>query len=164
MRALALALLLTGMAAPGAWASRSIPTAQDPALEERLFSLASELRCLVCQNQTLADSDAALAADLRQEMREQMQAGASDDQVVQFLVARYGEFVLYRPPFEPMTLLLWLGPALGVAIATGIVVKSVRRRTRWSPPEPLSVEERARLGSLLGPSRPEEGDRGDEAG
>ena len=121
--------------------------AQAPAVEERVKALAEELRCLVCQNQTLADSNAPLAVDLRNQIREQVKAGASDEQVVGFMVARYGDFVRYRPPFTATTFLLWAGPFLFL-LAGAILL--FRRVTRSRPGDPgLSDEERARAAKLL---------------
>ena len=121
--------------------------AQAPDAEERVKALAEELRCLVCQNQTLADSNAPLAVDLRNQIREQVQAGASDEQVVDFMVARYGDFVRYRPPFTATTFFLWVGPFLFL-IAGAILL--LRRVTKSPPEEPgLSDEDRARAAKLL---------------
>jgi cytochrome c-type biogenesis protein CcmH len=120
---------------------------EDPVLEKRVMALASELRCLVCQNQTLADSHADLALDLRQSIREQMQRGASDKEIVGFMTARYGDFILYRPPLKAATLLLWLGPFLLLALGAVLLVRRIRRRP-GAPPE-LSEAERARAARLL---------------
>src|SRR5262245_32546410 len=103
----------------GAGAREAAPAAADPALEARVTALASELRCLVCQNETIADSHADLAVDLRDQIREKMRQGQSNDQIVAFMVDRYGDFVLYRPPLKASTVLLWFGPLL-LALA-GIV-------------------------------------------
>ena len=112
-----------------AFAKDAAPAASDPALEERMLLIAAELRCLVCQNQTIADSHAGLAEDLREEIRKQLRAGRSDDEVRRYMTDRYGDFILYRPPFKPTTVLLWLGPALLLAIgATALVVSLLRRR------------------------------------
>jgi cytochrome c-type biogenesis protein CcmH len=119
----------------------------DPALENRVANLAHELRCLVCQNQTLADSNATLAVDLRNQIREQLQQGASDQDVIDFMVARYGDFVLYRPPFKAATLLLWLGPFL--LLALGALMLWRRLRQRRSPEPALSDAQRARAARLL---------------
>ena len=122
--------------------------AEDPALDKRVAGLAHELRCLVCQNQTLADSNAPLAVDLRNQIREQLQGGASERDVIDFMVARYGDFVLYRPPFKASTLLLWAGPFL-LLLALGACLL-VRRLVRRRAPEPqLSEAERARAAKLL---------------
>ena len=119
----------------------------DPALEQRVTGLSHELRCLVCQNQSLAESNAPLAVDLRNQIREQLQAGASDQDIIDFMVARYGDFVLYRPPFKAATLLLWVGPFLLLALGVGVLLRRLRRRRA---PEPtLSDAERARAARLL---------------
>jgi cytochrome c-type biogenesis protein CcmH len=120
---------------------------EDPVLEKRVMDLASELRCLVCQNQTLADSHADLAVDLRNSIREQMQRGASDKEIVGFMTARYGDFILYRPPLKASTLLLWLGPFLLLALGATLLVRRIRR-PRATAPE-LSEAERARAARLL---------------
>lgn len=106
-----------------AWAGEARPLAANPDIEARMHSLGEELRCLVCQNQSLADSHSGLADDLRREMREQMAAGKSDKEIVDFMVARYGDFVRYRPPLKATTLLLWLGP---FALALVAVVALIR--------------------------------------
>ena len=133
-----------------AMAASAVPAA-DPAVEARLLAIARELRCLVCQNESLADSQAGLAADLRQEIREMIAAGRSDAQVVDFLVARYGDFVRYRPPVAPRTWLLWGGP--GVAALGGLAGLAwlVRRRQAApaGPPLELDAASRARAQALL---------------
>jgi cytochrome c-type biogenesis protein CcmH len=122
--------------------------AEDPALEKRVTQIASELRCLVCQNQTIADSNADLALDLRNTIREQLKKGASDKDVVDFMVERYGDFVLYRPPLKATTVLLWFGPLLLVAGGAWLLVRRLRRKR---PAEPdLSEAERERAVRLLG--------------
>lgn len=123
--ALALAAL-TGVCS----AKEAAPAADDPALEARVMALASTLRCLVCQNETLADSQADLAADLRNQIREKLKAGESDDQIVKYLVARYGDFVLYRPPLQANTMLLWFGPFVLLAGAFAFLIVYARRRRR----------------------------------
>ena len=119
----------------------------DASLDRRVTNLAKELRCLVCQNETLADSQAPLAADLRNQIREQLAAGKSEREVVDFLVARYGDFVLYNPPFKASTVLLWTGPFLFLAFGAWVLVRFVRRR-RVPEPE-LSAAERAQAAKLL---------------
>jgi cytochrome c-type biogenesis protein CcmH len=104
--------------------------AANPALEARVIALAHELRCLVCQNQTIADSNAELAVDLRRIIREQLAAGRSEREVLDFMAARYGDFVLYRPPLKPTTALLWGGPALMVAAGGAALWFTLRRRAR----------------------------------
>ena len=116
-------------------------------LDRRVMNLAHELRCLVCQNETLADSQAPLAADLRNQIREQLAAGKSEQDVIDFLVARYGDFVLYRPPLKGNTLLLWAGPFLFLAFGAFFLARILRRRR---VPEPqLSDAERSRAAKLL---------------
>ena len=125
----------------GAWAQDS------PKLDERVKNLAHELRCLVCQNQTIADSNAPLAVDLRNQIREQLAAGKSERDVVDFMVARYGDFVLYRPPFKAATLALWLGPFALLGLGAWIFWRRVARR-RAAPPG-LSEAQRAQAARLL---------------
>jgi cytochrome c-type biogenesis protein CcmH len=105
-------------------------TAADPALEARMLAITGELRCLVCQNQTIADSHADLAVDLRQEVREMLKRGMTDDQVRRYMTDRYGDFILYRPPLKATTAVLWLGPALLLAVALLALVLVIRRRAR----------------------------------
>jgi len=121
--------------------------AQDAALERRALALERELRCLVCQNQTLADSNAPLAMDLRNQIREQLAAGKSERDITEYLVARYGDFVLYRPPLRATTLFLWAGPFLFLLGGFYLLVRVVRRR-RVAAPE-LSDAERSRAAKLL---------------
>jgi cytochrome c-type biogenesis protein CcmH len=120
---------------------------EDPALEKRVRELSSELRCLVCQNQTLADSNAPLAVDLRNQVREQLKSGKSERDVVDYLVARYGDFVLYRPPLKASTVLLWGGPFLLLAIGLALLVLRLRRRR--APGPELSETDRVRAAKLL---------------
>ena len=121
--------------------------AEDPDLDKRVTGLAHELRCLVCQNQTLADSNAPLAVDLRREIRSQLAAGASDQDVIDFMVARYGDFVLYRPPLKATTVFLWVGPFLFLVL--GIVVLYRRIAKRHVPEPQLSEADRRRAAKLL---------------
>ncbi len=119
----------------------------DPDLEKRVAALADELRCLVCQNQTLADSNAPLAVDLRNQIREQLARGASEREVRDFMVARYGDFVLYRPPLKAGTVALWTGPFVFLGLGAWLLVRRIRRQR---PPEPqLSEADRARAAKLL---------------
>jgi len=120
---------------------------QDRELEKRVMALSNDLRCLVCQNQTIADSNAALAVDLRGQIAEQLSQGRSDAEIVDYMVQRYGDFVLYKPPLKASTLLLWAGPFLLLALGIFILVRRLKRRR---PEEPgLSAEERARAAQLL---------------
>lgn len=120
-------LILVLLISNFAFAGEAMPLAEDPALEARLKAMSHELRCLVCQNSTLADSSAPLAEDLRKEIRAQMRAGKSDKEVVNYLVARYGDFVRYRPPVNNSTALLWFGPFL-LLIIGGFVLYRVLKK------------------------------------
>ena len=120
-------LILVLLISNFAFAGEAMPLAEDPALETRLKAMSHELRCLVCQNSTLADSSAPLAEDLRKEIRAQMRAGKSDKEVVDYLVARYGDFVRYRPPVNNSTALLWFGPFL-LLIIGGFVLYRVLKK------------------------------------
>lgn len=118
--------------------------------EDRYMALIGQLRCLVCQNQSLADSDAELAHDLRVEVYEHMQQGQSDQQVIDFLVSRYGDFVLYNPPVKPSTYLLWYGPFVLLALGLFLLVRNIRQRDRQRRVDSgFSQEEQARIDALL---------------
>ena len=125
-----LALALIGLPAA---AMEATPLSDDPALEARVQRMATDLRCLVCQNESIAGSHADLAVDLRRQIREQAQAGKSDDEIVGFLVDRYGDFILYRPPFKPSTWALWIGPFAMLVLATGVLFRAMARRRRGAP-------------------------------
>ena len=127
---LAGACLLAATLATTSAAKEAAPEAADPALEARMVRITSELRCLVCQNQTIADSNAALAIDLRREARELLYQGKSDSEVVGYMTQRYGDFVLYRPPLKSKTFLLWFGPALMLVGGGAVLVVVLRRRSR----------------------------------
>jgi cytochrome c-type biogenesis protein CcmH len=127
------------------------PLAADPVLEERVLSLAKELRCLVCQNETLADSRADLAQDLRNQIREQMKAGKSDKEIIAFMTERYGKFILYRPPIDPTTYLLWFGPFILLLGGLLFLFRYVKQRRALITDQPLSADERKRAESLLKP-------------
>jgi cytochrome c-type biogenesis protein CcmH len=113
-------------------AKEAAPEAADPALEARMVRITSELRCLVCQNQTIADSNASLAVDLRREARALITQGKSDAEVIDYMTARYGDFVLYRPPMRATTMLLWFGPALMLAGGAAVLILVLRRRSRMA--------------------------------
>src|SRR6267143_6032499 len=130
-------------------AQEAKPLAADPALEQRVMNLSQELRCLVCQNETLADSRADLAEDLRTQIREQMKAGKSDKEIITFLTDRYGKFVLYRPPVDPTTYLLWFGPFVLLVAGLLLLFRYVKQRSGLIAESPLSVEERRRAEALL---------------
>ena len=127
-----LAATLGLLAAGAATAKDAAPAATDPVLEARMLRIAAELRCLVCQNQTIADSHADLAIDLRQQVREMLLRGDSDRQILDYMTARYGDFVLYRPPLKSTTAVLWFAPALLLVGGVGVLVVVLRRRNRLS--------------------------------
>ena len=136
----------------------SVRAADDAALEQRVQHLSEELRCLVCQNQSLADSHAELAIDLKNQVREKFKQGASEKEVIAFMTERYGDFVLYRPPIKATTLLLWFGP--GLLLLVGLIALFVRLRHRAAAggEAALTADERARAAALLG-SRSEQDQR-----
>ncbi len=125
--------------------------AADPVAEKRLQALSEELRCLVCQNQNIADSNAELAQDLRREIRVMIKDGKSDKEIVDFMVARYGDFVLYRPPVKGITLLLWGGPIALMLLGLVVLLRYLRRRAKRlaDNDQPLSAEEAGRADALL---------------
>ncbi|HET7400826.1 MAG TPA: cytochrome c-type biogenesis protein [Usitatibacter sp.] len=134
-----------------AHAGEARPVADDPVLEARVSKLAQELRCLVCQNQTLEDSHAPLAIDLKNQVREMLASGRSESEVVDYLVARYGDFVLYRPPLKATTLLLWIGPLLLLAISLAALVHHIRRGTAAAADDPrVDAQAARRADALLG--------------
>ncbi len=131
-------------------AKEATPLVDDPVLEVRVMALSEELRCLVCQNQTVADSDADLAVDMRDEVRNKMKEGWSDDQIVDYLVDRYGNFVRYSPPLNVTTLLLWFGPALLLVLGVVLLFYSLRnRRKQASVMTSLSRQDQQRAQTLL---------------
>jgi cytochrome c-type biogenesis protein CcmH len=154
MRRLVLIAVLFALLAPGAaFAVRPDEMLKDPALEARARHLSEELRCMVCQNQSIDDSEAPLAHDLRVLVRQRLEAGDSDRQVLDYLVSRYGDFVLLKPPFKLETLLLWGLPPLALLVGlAGIVTVARRRTTLAERPEPLSSEEQAKVATLVGPA------------
>lgn len=134
---------------PAAFAGEAAPLAEDPVLEQRLIAIADEMRCLVCQNESLAGSRSELANDLRRELRTLIKAGKSDQQIREFMVERYGDFVLYRPPVKPTTWLLWAGPFLLMITAIVVLLVYLRRRNRAVGDEVLTEEENSRATALL---------------
>lgn len=153
-RALLFALLLLCLPASFALAQvqkEEIPS-DDPVIEARLAKLSHELRCLQCQNQTLADSPAGLAADLRMEIRAQMKAGKSDQEIIAFLTQRYGQFILYRPRVTPATYLLWFGPFLLLLGGLPVLFRYIKQRRDTIPEEPLTAADRRRAEELLASS------------
>lgn len=151
-------ILLMMLLRPALAADPAVFRFEDAGSEARFQALTQELRCLVCQNQSLADSHAELAGDLRREVHEMIKAGKEDREIVDFLVRRYGDFVLYRPPLDPRTAALWLGP-IGLLVLAGLVGYIAVRRRGATPPPEVAAEERARILALL-QSRPEDGATG----
>ena len=155
---LCLAALLS-LAAGGAWAQASAPKQApsmyaDPALEARVLAVAEELRCLVCQNETIAASQADLAVDLREQIRIKLQQGQSQQQILDFMALRYGDFVLYRPRFQASTLALWLGPFALLVLALWVLSRNIRRRRSEVDERALSAEDLARARALLEEAAP----------
>ena len=151
LRRVALTLLVAAIAlSPSVLlAADAVPTDKDPVTSARAVALAEKLRCLVCQNQTIEESNAELAQDLRRQIREQIAAGKSDKEIVDYMVARYGDFVLYQPPVKSTTLLLWGGPALLVAIGFLVLARTVRLRRAQAEAPALTADERERVARLL---------------
>jgi len=134
-------------------AKDAAPLAQDPVLEQRLISISEEMRCLVCQNESLAGSRSDLANDLRREIRTLIQEGKSDDQIRTFMVERYGDFVLYRPPVKPITWLLWIGPFVILVIGIVVLLSYLRRRNLSIPSTALSKTDNEKIDALLNQDR-----------
>ncbi len=139
---------------PGAaWAGEARELADDPVVEKRMVALAENLRCLVCQNESLASSHAELAEDLRREVREMIKKGMSDTEITDFLVARYGDFVLYKPPVRGATMLLWFGPFALLLVGAGVLVYQVRKHRAAAPEAELTGEAQQRADALLNDDR-----------
>jgi len=156
MKRLALHLLLLFSLAAAGGAQTAQPLAEDPEIEKRLQALSHELRCLVCQNETLAESRAGLAEDLRREIRDQMKAGKSDQEIIAFLTARYGDFVLYRPRVTPTTYLLWFGPFILLAVGLLVLYRQLKQRRTQIKQQSLTDQDRRRLEELLEASNEKE--------
>jgi cytochrome c-type biogenesis protein CcmH len=150
-------LFLFALLLPSAQAGVAEPTSQDVELEKRVMAVSGELRCLVCQNQTIADSHAELAIDLRNQVREKLQQGMTEKEIVDFMVVRYGDFVLYRPLVKSSTWVLWFGPLVLLILALVFLVFQLRKRRNAMLQErpPLSEHEHARVTSLLSDSNKE---------
>ena len=136
---------------PALQAKEAAPTAFDPIAHKRVVEVSEQLRCLVCQNESIADSQAELAIDLRNQVIAQVRAGKTNEEIVQYMVDRYGDFVLYNPPFKTSTLILWLGPAALFLGGIAAFVINVRRRKRLvaEASKPLTAEEQALADELL---------------
>jgi cytochrome c-type biogenesis protein CcmH len=135
------------------FAKDAVPLAEDPVMEQRLISISEEMRCLVCQNESLAGSRSDLANDLRREIRTLIQEGKSDDQIRTFMVERYGDFVLYRPPVKPITWLLWIGPFVILAIGIAGLLMYLRRRNQSMPNTILTEADNQKIDALLNQDR-----------
>lgn len=154
----ALAVWLLALLPHCGLANEAVPTELDRVQQKRAVELSEHLRCLVCQNQTIADSNAELAQDLRRQVREQITQGRSDTEIVSFMVQRYGDFVLYKPPFKATTLLLWFGPFALLLLGIGALLRHLRGSGRRAEAQPLSEAERRKVSALL-----EDGNRGGPA-
>jgi cytochrome c-type biogenesis protein CcmH len=144
-----IALLLVALALGSAWAKEAAPLAEDPVVEQRLIAISEEMRCLVCQNESLAGSRSDLANDLRRELRTLIKQGKTDAEIREFMVERYGDFVLYRPPVKPETYLLWAGPFLLMIVAVAVLLSYLRRRNRAVDHEPQLTNDEARRADAL---------------
>jgi len=144
-----LGILVTCLCLNISFAKDAAPLADDPVTEQRLISISEEMRCLVCQNESLAGSRSDLANDLRREIRTLIQEGKSDDQIRAFMVERYGDFVLYRPPVKPITWLLWIGPFVILVIGIMGLLRYLRRRNQAMPSTSLSEADNQKIDALL---------------
>lgn len=144
-------------------AKEAVPMAKDPELEKKVNDISYELRCLVCQNQTIADSHAPLAVDLKNQVREMVKNGASRDEVVDYMVERYGDFVRYRPPVKPTTYLLWVGPFILMVVGLYLLTFNLRKRKKVVKNVPLNDDEHAKLKSILNEDSPSSGSSTGEA-
>src|SRR5260221_4823580 len=142
-------IILVSACFGGALVAKEAQPNEDPKIEQRMKALTEQLRCLVCQNETLADSRADLAEDLRQQIREQMKAGKSDQEILGFLTQRYGDFVLYKPPVKATTYLLWFGPFIVLIAAIGVLYRYLKHRRELIQDKPLTAAERKRAADLL---------------
>ena len=131
------------------WSKEAIPVAEDPVVEKRMLALTMDLRCLVCQNESVADSRADFSNDIRREIREQIKANKTDQEIVQFLVDRYGDFVLYNPPMKPTTIFLWFGPIVLFIIGLGTLIVYLRRRREQMEEVSLSEVQLKKAEALL---------------
>lgn len=142
-------VLLLALSSHFSYAAEAPALADDPVVEQRLIAIAEDLRCLVCQNESLAGSRAELANDLRREVRSLIKSGKSDDEIKEFLVSRYGDFVLYKPPVKPTTWLLWFGPLLLLLGAIWLLVRTIRLTQNNANVTPLDADQRAKAQALL---------------
>ena len=145
----AILIILVVLCFGGLMVAKEAQPNEDPKIEQRMKALTEQLRCLVCQNETLADSRADLAEDLRRQIREQMKAGKSDREILAFLTQRYGDFVLYNPPVKSTTYLLWFGPFVLLIAGTGVLYGYLKRRRELIKDKPLTADERKRAADIL---------------
>lgn len=142
-------LLFILIVSPFSWAKEALPVAENPEIEKRMIALSEELRCLVCQNESLAGSRSDFAKDIRREIREQLIANKSDKEITDFLVARYGDFVLYRPPVRTNTMLLWFGPFIFLLIGACVLIFYLKQRRKSLQESPLSNDQLKQAETLL---------------
>jgi len=140
-------VLLAGV--QSAVAKDAVPMSEDPEMEAIVNEISDELRCLVCQNQTIADSHAELAVDLKNQVRDMVKAGKTQDDIVDFMVERYGDFVRYRPPVKPSTYLLWVGPFILLFVGIALLMRNLGKRKGSTNDKPLNDEESQKLKSIL---------------
>ena len=148
---------LIALSLNGVFAKDAVPLADDPVTEQRLISISEEMRCLVCQNESLAGSRSDLANDLRREIRILISEGKSDDQIRSFMVERYGDFVLYRPPVKPVTWLLWIGPFVILGIGIAGLLMYLRRRNSSVPNVVLTDADNQKIDAMLNATDKKEG-------
>lgn len=141
--------LLIALSVQFSYAAEAPALADDPVVEQRLIAIAEDLRCLVCQNESLAGSRAELANDLRREVRSLIKSGKTDAEIKEFLVSRYGDFVLYKPPVKPTTWLLWFGPLVLLLGALWLLIRTIRQTQKNVNTTPLDAEQRAKAQALL---------------
>ncbi len=142
-------ILMLLLAAGAGWAKDAAPLADDPVVEQRLIAISDEMRCLVCQNESLSGSRSELAQDLRRELRNQIRQGRTDAEIRDFMVSRYGDFVLYRPPVKPTTIALWAGPFVLMVAGVIVLLVYLRRRNRALDRNELTEDESRRAQALL---------------
>jgi len=142
-------LLFILIVSPLSWAKEALPVAENPEIEKRMIALSEELRCLVCQNESLAGSRSDFAKDIRREIREQLMENKSNKEITEFLVARYGDFVLYRPPVRTNTMLLWFGPFIFLLIGACILIFYLKQRRKLLQESPLSDDQLKQAENLL---------------
>ena len=143
-------MTLVALAFPLAYGGEGVPTVDDPVLEKRVMALSEKLRCLVCQNQTIADSNSGLAIDLKNQVREKMQQGKSDQEILDYMVERYGDFVLFLPQVKSNTWILWFGPFILLGLGLILLMIKLKQRRKLIKQEPaLSDEDHARAAAML---------------